>query len=197
MNEIEAYFDEKAPEWDAHCECPGIKHMAVAHIAGVTEGSRVLDVGCGTGVMEPALFACGAKSIVALDLSEKMIEIAASKYPSMPVSFEQACVIEYATRDGIEPFDLVVIYNAYPHILDKQALVTAVYRLLAPHGRFLVAHGASKGTINAHHQAVPESVTTGLNSAEEESALWCDSYDIDVLIDTPYFYCFGGTKREA
>ncbi|MDO5118212.1 MAG: class I SAM-dependent methyltransferase [Eggerthellaceae bacterium] len=197
MNEIEAYFDEKAPEWDTHCDCPGIKHMAVAHIAGVTEGARVLDVGCGTGVMEPALCACGAKSIVALDLSEKMIEIASSKYPSMPVTFEQACVIEYATRDGIDPFDVVVIYNAYPHILDKEALVSAVSRLLAPRGRFLVAHGASKEMINAHHADVPENVTSGLKSAEEESAIWRDSFEIDVLVDTPHFYCFGGSKREA
>ena len=197
MNEVEAYFEEKAPAWDAHGDLPGIKHMAVAHIAGVVEGSRVLDVGCGTGVMEPALCACGAESIVALDLSQKMIEIAKSKYPSIPVTFEKECVLEYAKRDGIEPFDVVVIYNAYPHILDKEALVKAVTRLLGPHGRFLVAHGASKEEINAHHLTVPENVTSGLKSAEEESDLWRDSFDIDVLVDTPHFYCFGGAKKEA
>ena len=195
MNDVEAYFEGKAPEWDIHSDRPSIKHMAVAHIAGVADGSRVLDVGCGTGVMEPALCACGASQVVALDLSKTMIEIAASKYPGLPVSFEKACVLEYASRDDIEPFDVVVIYNAYPHIMDKAALVAAVHRMLVPDGRFLVAHGASKETINAHHLEVPANVTSGLRGAEEESALWRDSFDIDVIVDTPYFYCFGGSKR--
>ena len=195
MDEVQAYFEEKAPVWDINSDRPGIKHMAVAHIAGVTEGARVADVGCGTGIMEPALCACGAKEIVALDLSQTMIDIAASKYPGLPVSFEQADVLEYASRDDVEPFDVVVIYNAYPHITDKAALVAAVHRLLAAGGRFLVAHGASKETINAHHLEVPEHVTSGLASAEEESALWRHAFDIDVLVDTSYFYCFGGMKR--
>ncbi len=197
MNEVEAYFEQKASTWDTTCDCPGIKHMAVAHIAGVKEGSRVLDVGCGTGVMEPALCACGAKEIVALDLSRTMVDVAASKYPSLPVTFEQVDVLEYAARDDVEPFDVVVIYNAYPHISDKAALVEAAHHVLAPGGRFLVAHGASKETINAHHEMVPAGITSALKSAEEESALWRNAFDIDVLIDAGHFYCFGGKRREA
>lgn len=195
IGKIGAYFDERAADWNVQAEPAGTKHLMIAQLAGVHEGSRVLDVGCGTGIMEHAYLDLGASSIVALDVSEKMLEYARETFSSIPqerLRFECQDVIGYETD---EPFDTVVIYNAYPHILDKEALVGATASLLVPDGRFLVAHGMNRTTLNAHHANVPADVTSDLLPAQEAALDWQDAFDIDMMADTPFTYFFGGAKR--
>lgn len=192
---IGAYFDERAAGWNEQAEPAGPKHLMVAQLAGVHEGSRVLDVGCGTGIMERAYLDLGAQTIVALDLSEEMLACARTSFADVDprrLRFECRDILDF-TSD--EPFDVVVIYNAYPHILDKEALVRATSSLLASGGRFLVAHGMSRATLNAHHANVPANVTSDLLPAQEAALDWQDAFDVDMMADTPFTYFFGGSKR--
>ena len=112
--------------------------------------------------------------------------------PEDRLRFECQDVIDF---EDDEPFDVVVIYNAYPHILDKKALVKAAASLLVPGGRFLVAHGMSRETLNAHHANVPHDVTSDLLPAKDAALDWQDAFDIDMMADTPFTYFFGGSKR--
>lgn len=188
------YFDTKADTWNQISEPAGVKHLMIAQLAGVHAGTRVLDVGCGTGIMERAYMDLGASSIVALDMSSKMIENARQSFSDVPQSvlrFECADVLDYSTD---EPFDAVVIYNAYPHIQDKKALIEAVSALLKPNGRFLVAHGMSRAALDAHHSTVPHEVTSILPPAEEAAIPWKEHFQIDEMADTPFVYFFGGSK---
>ena len=43
-----------------------------------------------------------------------------------------------------QTFDRIMIYNAYPHFMEKEKLVKKVEELLNPGGRFVVAHGACR-----------------------------------------------------
>lgn len=195
IGKIGAYFDERAANWNEQAEQAGTKHLMIAQLAGVHEGSRVLDVGCGTGIMERAYLELGAASIVALDLSEKMLACARTSFSDVPAErlrFECSDILDFSSD---EPFDVVVIYNAYPHILDKAALVRATSSLLVPHGRFLVAHGMSRATLNAHHANVPADVTSDLPPAREAALDWQGAFDIDMVADTCFTYFFGGSKR--
>lgn len=192
---IGGYFDGRALTWDDIAEPPGAKHLMVAQLAGVREGSRVLDVGCGTGIMERAYLELGARRIVALDVSQGMVDRAREKFADVPeerLRFECADVMAFADD---EPYDAVVIYNCYPHIFDKEALVEAVARLLKPRGRFLVAHGMGRETLNEHHHNVPANVTSDLVAARDAMRDWEASFEIDMCADTPYLYFFGGSKR--
>lgn len=197
---VAQFFNEKAPTWDDNAEPSGVKHIAVAKLAGVKEGSRVLDLGCGTGIMVPAYLACGAAEITGLDLAEGMIARAQEKWPDNPnVNFICTDVLDF--EDTASPdesgFDIVVIYNAYPHFPDKAALVRKVASLLRPGGRFLVAHGMGWSALNDHHASVPADVTSALVPAAKACKKWeVGHFAIDVLVDTQELYAFGGTLQE-
>lgn len=194
MDEIAAYFDERADSWD-ESGCSGESRVqgAVLSLVDLKPGDSVLDLGCGTGVMIPFYLAAQAGKIVAVDVSEKMVERAREKFggePSVELHASDALSLDEGER-----FDAAVIYNAYPHFPDKLALVEKVYRLLKPSGRFVVAHGSGKDAINRHHEAVAAGVSCGLRAASEESALWADKFEIEALVDTPGFYAFSGIRR--
>ncbi len=194
MDEIAAYFDERADSWD-ESGCSGESRVqgAVLSLVDLKPGDTVLDLGCGTGVMVPFYLTAKAGKIVAVDVSEKMVERAREKFGGEP-SVELRASDALSLDEG-ERFDAAVIYNAYPHFPDKLALVEKVYRLLKPSGRFVVAHGSGKDAINRHHEAVAAGVSCGLRAASEESALWADKFEIEALVDTPGFYAFSGVRR--
>ena len=194
MDEIAAYFDERADSWD-ESGCSGESRVqgAVLSLVDLKPGDSVLDLGCGTGVMIPFYLAAQAGKIVAVDVSEKMVERAREKFGNEP-SVELRASDALSLDEG-ERFDAAVIYNAYPHFPDKLALVEKVYRMLKPSGRFVVAHGSGKDAINRHHEAVAAGVSCGLRAASEESVLWADKFEIEALVDTPGFYAFSGVRR--
>ena len=194
VDNIATYFDDRAETWDQmeHTTKSRVQG-AVLSLVGIGQGSRVLDVACGTGVMTPHYLEAGVASVLGVDLSEKMIAIARGKFANEPAaSFVAGDVNELPEGD---PFDAVVIYNAYPHFMDKKALVEKTYALLKPGGRFVVAHGSGKDVINAHHDAVAAGVSMGLRSAAEESALWAKRFTLESQVDTPGFYAFSGVKE--
>lgn len=193
MNPIAQYFNERADGWEKRFAMRSPVQGAVAAIAGIKEGSRVLDLGCGTGAMAPVYLELGVAQVVALDLAPRMIEVAQSKYRDEPT-------LDFRCRDAYEffddqGFDAVVVYNAYPHFLDKPALARKVASLLVDKGRFVVAHSMGRQAMNEHHSSVPANVTTRLRSARAEAAEWEPLFSIDSMVDSPGFYCFAGTLR--
>lgn len=195
MNETAHYFDTLADEWESTLCTPSPVQGAVARIAGVGPHSRVLDLGCGTGVMAETYAACEAAEVVALDVAPRMIEIAQQKYKNdHRFSFLCRDVYEFDDDQG---FDAVVIYNAYPHFIDRAALVRKVASLCRQGGRFVVAHSMGRETLNAHHHNVPHQVTSNLAEAAEESQFWSSQFTIDALVDTPTFYCISGVLSET
>ena len=193
MNKVAQYFDERADEWEASGSCERNRVQgAVLSLACVQEGDRVLDLGCGTGVMIPLYLEAKVASATGVDLSTRMVAYAREKFQGVDaVDFIAADALDL---DEKHPYDAVVIYNAYPHFMDKPALVEKVYRLLKPGKRLVVAHGKGKDDINRHHQAVAAGVSSGLRAASEESELWRTRFDIEALVDTPEFYAFSGVR---
>ena len=193
MSDVASYFDQRADSWtsmEQRTKSP--VQPAVALMASIGEGSRVLDLGCGLGVMMPVYQQLGAAHVLGIDVSERMIELARERWAGEPwVDFLAA---DAAELDIDEQFDAVVIYNAYPHFMNRPGLVQTCHRLLVNDGRFVVAHGAGKDNINSHHEAVAAGVSLGLASAREESAAWERLFEIDALVDTPCFYAFAGKK---
>ena len=194
MGDVAKYFDDRADGWfemEANTKSP--VQPAVALMADVGPGSCVLDVGCGLGVMIPVYLEFEVAHVLCVDVSEKMIELARGRWAAHPeIEFR---AIDATLLDAPGQFDAVVIYNAYPHIMNREAFVSNVHDVLSDGGRFVVAHGTGKDGINSHHAAVAAGVSLGLKSALEESAVWAGLFEIDAVVDTPAFFAFAGRKK--
>ncbi|MFI0739101.1 class I SAM-dependent methyltransferase [Streptomyces sp. NPDC021100] len=102
--ELARLFDRSAPTY----ERTGVSHFAdlgrrlVEH-AGLREGERVLDVGCGTGaVLVPAARAVGPRgSVTGVDLSPGMVERTRAAIAEEGLGHARAFVADAETVDGL------------------------------------------------------------------------------------------------
>jgi len=97
----------------------------------VRPGTSVLDVGCGVGRWSRELASRGAR-VTGIDLSATMIAQAKQRAAAQGVA--ERCrflVQDLAALDAGQKFDLVLGVTVLQHILDPQALRSAVQRMVA------------------------------------------------------------------
>lgn len=106
-------------------------------IAAPAPGSRVLDVGAGTGAAAGAArSALGSGGlVVGVDPSVEMLRVAAGAHPDLP--FAAAEVIDLPFRDGI--FDVVVANFVISHFTRYETALADMKRVLRPGGRLAVS----------------------------------------------------------
>ena len=182
---IEVFFDRAASSWDDEMIKDDLIIKTILDNAQVKEGNTVLDVACGTGVMIPYYLDRGAHP-TGIDLSKKMIEISQSKFKD--IEFIWGDVEELNDRK----FDRVVVYNAFPHFIDPEALVKHLATLLNKDGTLTIAHGMSRERINHHHEGVASSISNGLIKASELAKIMSKYLDVYVSIDDDRMYQVSG-----
>ncbi len=189
-NEVIAFFDSLAAGWDADMVRNEDVIRTILDNAGVREGSRVLDIACGTGVLIPDYLSRGASRIVAVDISPEMIAVAKGKFNDSRISFVCA---DAETGDFGKDFDCIVIYNAFPHFSDPEALLSNLSSMLAPGGRLTVAHGMSREMINIHHGGKARTISNGLPEAKKLAGLFSRYLDVTAVVSDDRMYQVCGT----
>jgi ubiquinone/menaquinone biosynthesis C-methylase UbiE len=108
----------------------------VADAAGIRSGNKVLDVGCGTGVLaREALKARWCEGwVVGLDLDEGMLEVAARTEPN--IEWRQGDAASLPFEDAT--FDVVISQFALMYFPDRVAALREMWRTLAPRGRLVI-----------------------------------------------------------
>ncbi len=161
--QIAAYFDAHAPDWDRHLVRREDVISDILDAAGIGAGDDVLDVACGTGVLFGDYLARGVRSVTAIDLSPEMVRLAREKYPQVTVLCAD---VESVAFD--RSFDRIMVYNALPHFPDPARLIAQLAELLSPGGTLTVAHGMSRVDIDRRH-------------AGSAGAVSCRLIDVDAL----------------
>jgi ubiquinone/menaquinone biosynthesis C-methylase UbiE len=154
---IRGYFNSKAAIWDdVIAESDGTRLQAMADRLHISPGSRILDVGTGTGVFIPYLLdKIGVHGeLVALDIAEEMLRIFLVKAHAQNVRLIQADIMFAPFISGY--FDAVVCYSAFPHFQDKPAALAEIFRLLKADGALYICHTSSRNTINDIHREIPD-----------------------------------------
>ena len=101
---------------------------------------RVLDLGCGYGWHCIYAMENGASSVVGVDISHKMLEVAKGKTHFPQIEYE-CCAIEDVDFPE-ESFDVILSSLAFHYVADYENLIKKIYRMLKAGGNlvFTVEH---------------------------------------------------------
>ena len=102
------------------------------------QGLRVLDVGCGGGILSESIAHLGAQ-VHGIDIVDKSIEIARhhARFSSRPVRYEAATVS--ALKDRGVDYDVVLNMEVVEHVPDVPRFINECVRLVRPGGVMAVA----------------------------------------------------------
>lgn len=167
-----AFFDSIADKWDGWEDLAALEPRLAAGLAelGVGADEKVVDVGCGTGNFTRALLTrlSPLGRVVAVDISPRMIERAASKVTDPRVAWHVADARCLPLEDA--GYDRVFCYSVWPHFDAREAVAAELARVLAPGGALHVWHLVSRERINEIHAGAGEAVRGDVLPPAEETA---------------------------
>ncbi len=97
------------------------------------KGLRILDIGCGGGLLSEPLTRLGA-TVVGADAAEKNISVATLHAEQQDLTIDYRATTAEALAEAGEQFDAVVNMEVVEHVADPQEYLNEVARLLKPGG---------------------------------------------------------------
>ncbi|MBQ1263897.1 MAG: class I SAM-dependent methyltransferase [Oscillospiraceae bacterium] len=190
--DIRAFFDALAPTWDDALVRNEPVIEKILDNARISDGQKILDVACGTGVLVGDYLTRGAAQVTGIDLSPNMIEQAQKKFCDARVRL--VCGDVETAGFGAE-FDCVMVYNAFPHFPDPKRLIDVLCGYLKTGGVLSIAHGMSREQLERHHAGHARNVSLGLMEAEQLQKLLEPAFEVTTCISDDTMYQVAGVKR--
>lgn len=147
--EVEAYYDSFSTERMARYRQAGNLRIdkAIARILGHVEPkSRILDVGCGVGIVTEALAKAAPNGhVLGIDISEQNIQGAIEAVKARNVTFRKLDAIEEFTalRELVpQPLDVIVLVDVIEHlpVATRALLLARLGELASPTGRLVLTY---------------------------------------------------------
>ena len=124
----------RAQDWAAYVEQVGLPLFGAAlDAARVTVGTRLLDAGCGAGLLALLASLRGAQ-VTALDASPGLLAIARQRLPAADVREGDLEALPFADAS----FDAVAAVNSVFYAADMAAAMRELVRVARPGGRVVV-----------------------------------------------------------
>lgn len=137
--ELQKFADLAHKWWDKNCEFKPlheINPLRLNYINSVSplNGKRVLDVGCGGGILSESMFFKGA-DVTGIDLGEKALSVAKLHQleSGAKVNYRYIAVEQLADEQPAA-YDVVTCMEMLEHVPDPAAVVAACARLVKPGG---------------------------------------------------------------
>lgn len=141
-SEISKFNQMAATWWDPSGPCEPLHKLNPIRLSYITskislEDKKVLDIGCGGGILTESLAIMGAQ-VTGLDLAEDALTVARLHWPQEAVipapHYISDSAENYATRFP-EQFDVITCMELIEHVPDPMQLITAIATLLKPGGQ--------------------------------------------------------------
>ena len=131
------WWDENGPQKPLHQLNPARLDYVAKQIP--LKGKKILDVGCGGGLLSEALAREGA-DVVALDLSSELIEIAKLHLYESRVKVDYRLQsVESLAGEMAGQFDAVTCMEMLEHVPDPSSILRACEKLLKPGGKLFAS----------------------------------------------------------
>ncbi len=139
--ELAKFSDLAHRWWDPESEFRPLHQINPLRLTWIDQlcpiaGRRVLDVGCGGGILSDAMARKGA-DVTGIDLSTKALKVAqlhALEVNTTGVTYRETSAEALASEEP-ESFDVVTCMEMLEHVPDPSSVVRACSRLVKPGGR--------------------------------------------------------------
>lgn len=150
--EVQKFSDLAHRWWDPESEFRPLHEINPLRVGWIDEivslaGKRVLDVGCGGGILSESMAARGAQ-VSGIDLSEKALGVARLHLfeSAMQVEYQHSSAEDFAEQHP-ESFDVVTCLEVLEHVPNPASTIAACARLVKPGGHVFLS------TINRNPKA--------------------------------------------
>lgn len=144
QSEIDHFNSQASFWWDENGPFRTLHHINPARLEYIMqfidlEGKKILDVGCGAGVLSEALAKAGAE-VTAIDMAEEAIEVAKLHlYESgLKINYLVQSIEDFAGENA-GGFDAVVCMELLEHVPDPQSVVDSCAAVLKPEGQLFLS----------------------------------------------------------
>jgi 2-polyprenyl-6-hydroxyphenyl methylase/3-demethylubiquinone-9 3-methyltransferase len=138
--ELEKFSQLASRWWDPHGEFRPLHEINPLRLDWIDSraplaGKKVLDVGCGGGILAEAMAGCGAQ-VTGIDLGGKSLRVAELHLlqSKAAVVYEEASAEQFAEQHAGE-FDVVTCMEMLEHVPQPSSAVAACARLARPGGQ--------------------------------------------------------------
>lgn len=125
--------------WDTEGPCKPLHQINPLRVQFIQEqspvyGKKVLDVGCGGGILTEALAKLGG-ALTGLDLAPDSIQVAQQHALNAGLSIDYQCVAleDYAAQTE-KSFDIISCMELLEHVPDPESIIATIAGLLKPGG---------------------------------------------------------------
>jgi SAM-dependent methyltransferase len=152
---VRQYFDRPL-YLTSHRHAIKIRAMVVKELLGAVDDARIVDFGCGDGSLSIPLLS-PKNSLTLVDLSEQMLELAASRIPEHCKSNVQITNAELTEFHPAAPFDVVICIGVLAHVKSVEEAIEKIVQCLKPGGQAvleLTPHDKPLGGLLCPHHAI-------------------------------------------
>lgn len=144
-SEIQKFSDLAHRWWDSDGEFRPLHLINPLRLSWIDthanlKGKKILDVGCGGGILSDAMARLGA-DVLGIDMSAKVLQAAqlhALEAQTPPIQYKEISVENLATEQPAT-FDVITCMEMLEHVPDPGSIINAITTLVKPGGQVFFA----------------------------------------------------------